>query len=85
MLIHGVANGLWEALEAEFSHFHFILDRPYLKQHLHTTAETMELTSTKRFLWIESTLDSIDYGYVKRIVSRLKRWQGKGQQTILNE
>lgn len=39
-LVYGLAdggNGLREALEAEFSHFQFILDRPHLKQHLYAT------------------------------------------------
>jgi len=81
-LVYGLAdggNGLREALEAEFSHFQFILDRPHLKQHLYATAEAMELTGQMRFLWLKYTLDLIDHGQVKRVISRLKYWQGKGQ------
>jgi hypothetical protein len=86
-LVYGLAdggNGLREALEEEFSHFQFILDRPHLKQHLYATAEAMELTGQMRFLWLKYTLDLIDHGQVKRVISRLKHWQGKGQKTVLN-
>jgi hypothetical protein len=86
-LVYGLAdggNGLREALESEFSHFQFILDRPHLKQHLYATAEAMELTGQMRFLWLKYTLDLIDHGQVKRVISRLKHWQGKGQKTVLN-
>ena len=86
-LVYGLAdggNGLREALEAEFSHFQFILDRPHLKQHLYATAEAMELTGQMRFLWLKYTLDLIDHGQVKKVISRLKHWQGKGQQRVLN-
>ncbi len=77
-------NGLQEALAAQFSHFQFILDRPHLKQHLYATAEAMELTGKMRFLWVKYILDSIEQGFVKRVIRRLKRWQGKGQQRVLN-
>jgi hypothetical protein len=86
-LVYGLAdggNGLREALESEFSHFQFILDRPHLKQHLYATAEAMELTGQMRFLWLKYTLDLIDHGQVKRVISRLKHWPGKGQKTVLN-
>lgn len=86
-LVYGLAdggNGLREALESEFSHFQFILDRPHLKQHLYATVEAMELTGQMRFLWLKYTLDLIDHGQVKKVISRLKRWQGKGQQRVLN-
>ena len=86
-LVYGLAdggNGLREALEEEFSHFQFILDRPHLKQHLYATAEAMELTGKIRFIWLKHTLDLIDKGQVKKVISRLKRWQGKGQQRVLN-
>jgi hypothetical protein len=86
-LVYGLAdggNGLREALEEEFSHFQFILDRPHLKQHLYATAEAMELTGKIRFIWLKHTLDLIDKGHVKKVISRLRRWQGKGQQRVLN-
>lgn len=86
-LVYGLAdggNGLREALEEEFSHFQFILDRPHLKQHLYATVEAMELTGKIRFIWLKHTLDLIDKGQVKKVISRLKRWQGKGQQRVLN-
>lgn len=86
-LVYGVAdggNGLQEALSAEFNHFQFILDRPHLKQHIYATAEAMELSDKMRSMWIKYVLDSIDRGYVKRVISRLKHWQGKGQQSVLN-
>jgi hypothetical protein len=86
-LVYGLAdggNGLREALESEFSHFQFILDLPHLKQHLYATAEAMELTGQMRFLWLKYTLDLIDHGQVKKVISRLKRWQGKGQKRVLN-
>ncbi len=44
----------------------------------------MELTGQVRFLWLKYTLDLIDHGQVKKVISRLKRWQGKGQQRVLN-
>ena len=44
----------------------------------------MELTGQMRFLWLKYTLDLIDHGQVKRVISRLKHWQGKGQKTVLN-
>jgi hypothetical protein len=37
-----------------------------------------------RFLWLKYTLDLIDHGQVKKVISRLKRWQGKGQKRVLN-
>jgi hypothetical protein len=86
-LVYGLAdggNGLRESLESEFSHFQFILDRPHLKQHLYATVEAMELTGKIRFIWLKHTLDLIDKGQVKKVISRLKRWQGKGQQRVLN-
>lgn len=86
-LVYGLAdggNGLREALESEFSHFQFILDRPHLKQHLYATAEAMELTGKIRFIWLKHTLDLIDHGRVKKVISRLKRWQSKGQQRVHN-
>jgi hypothetical protein len=86
-LVYGLAdggNGLREALDSKFSHFQFILDRPHLKQHLYATVEAMELTGQMRFLWLKYTLDFIDQGQVKKVISRLKRWQGKGQQRVLN-
>lgn len=86
-LVYGIAdggNGLREALETTFSHFQFILDRPHLKQHLHATAEAMSLPSDMRFFWVKCILNSIDKGYVKSVISRLKRWSGKGQQTVAN-
>ncbi|AFZ21510.1 hypothetical protein [Allocoleopsis franciscana] len=54
-LVYGLAdgcNGLREALEEEFSHFQFILDRPHLKQHLYAMAEAMELTGKIRLIWL---------------------------------
>lgn len=86
-LVYGLAdggNGLREALEEEFSHFQFILDRPHLKQHLYATAEAMELTGKIRLIWLKHTLNLIDKGQVKKVISRLKCWQGKGQQRVLN-
>ena len=86
-LVYGLAdggNGLREALESEFSHFQFILDRPHLKQHLFATAEAMELTGKIRLIWLKHTLNLIDHGHVKKVISRLKRWPGKGQQRVLN-
>lgn len=86
-LVYGLAdggNGLREALESEFSHFQFILDRPHLKQHLYATVEAMELTGKIRFIWLKHTLDLIDKGQVKKVISRLKPWQGKGQPRVLN-
>jgi hypothetical protein len=44
----------------------------------------MELTGQMRFLWLKYTLDLIDHGQIKKVISRLKRWQGKGQQRVLN-
>jgi len=86
-LVYGLAdggNGLRESLESEFSHFQFILDRPHLKQHLYATVEAMELTGKIRFIWLKHTLNLIDKGQVNKVISRLKRWQGKGQQRVLN-
>ncbi len=86
-LVYGLAdggNGLREALESEFSHFQFILDRPHLKQHLFATAEAMELTGKIRLIWLKHTLNLIDKGHVKKVISRLKCWQGKGRQRVLN-
>lgn len=86
-LVYGIGdggNGLREALSNEFEHFQFILDRPHLKQHIYATAEAMELPSTMRSIWISCILNSIDHGYVKRVISRLKHWRGKGKQTVLN-
>lgn len=86
-LVYGLAdggNGLREALEEEFSHFQFILDRSHLKQHLYATAEAMELTGKIRFIWLKHTLDLIDKGQVKKVISRLRHWQGNGQQRVLN-
>ena len=86
-LVYGVAdggNGLREALSAEFNHFQFILDRAHLKQHIYATAEAMEFSDEIRSTWIKLILDSIDGGYVKRVISRLKRWQGKGQKSVSN-
>jgi hypothetical protein len=37
-----------------------------------------------RSIWIKLILNSIDGGYVKRVISRLKRWQGKGQKSVSN-
>ncbi|AUB43316.1 Transposase (plasmid) [Nostoc flagelliforme CCNUN1] len=37
-----------------------------------------------RSIWINCILNSIDHGYVKRVISRLKHWRGKGKQTVLN-
>jgi hypothetical protein len=48
------------------------------------TVEAMELTGKIRFIWLKHTLDLIDKGQVKKVISRLKRWQGKGQQRVLN-
>ncbi len=44
----------------------------------------MEFSDEMRSIWIKHILDSIDRGYVKRVISRLKRWQGKGQKSVLN-
>lgn len=44
----------------------------------------MELTGKIRFIWLKHTLDLMDKGQVKKVISRLKRWQGKGQQRVLN-
>ena len=86
-LVYGVAdggNGLGEALSSEFNHFQFILDRADLKQHIYATAEAMEFSDEMPSIWIKLILDSIDNGYVKRVISRLKRCQGKGQKSLSN-
>ncbi|WP_169264157.1 MULTISPECIES: hypothetical protein [Brasilonema] len=86
-LVYGIAdggNGLREALSSEFNHFQFILDRAHLKQHVYATAEEMEFSDEMRSMWIKHILDSIDSGYVKRVISRLKRWQGEGQKSVSN-
>lgn len=44
----------------------------------------MEFSDEMRSIWIKHILDSIDRGYVKRVISRLKRWQEKGQKSVLN-
>ncbi len=77
-------NGLREALETQFTNFQFILDHAHLKQHLYQAVEAMELPETMRSLWFKCTLDLIEHGQVKKILSRLKRWSGKGQQVVVN-
>ncbi len=77
-------NGLREALETQFTNFQFILDHAHLKQHLYQAVEAMELPETMRSLWFKCTLDLIEHGQVKKIISRLKRWSGKGQQVVVN-
>lgn len=86
-LVYAIAdggNGLREALEAQFSNFQFILDHAHLKQHLYHAVEAMELPATMRTLWFNCTLDLIEHGRVKTIISRLKHWSGKGQQVVVN-
>jgi hypothetical protein len=77
-------NGLREALEAQFSKFQFILDHAHLKQHLYQAIEAMELSDKIRSLRFKCTLDLIEHGKVKNIISRFKRWSGKGQQVVVN-
>ncbi len=77
-------NGLREALETQFTNFQFILDHAHLKQHLYQAVEAMELPETMGSLWFKCTLDLIEHGQVKKIISRLKRWSGKGQQVVVN-
>lgn len=86
-LVYGLAdggNGLFEALEAKFNHFQFILDQPHLKHHLYNTADDMELKGRERSLWLNCVFDLIKHGRVKKVLSHLKRWSGEGQDTVAN-
>ncbi|KAF3886837.1 MULTISPECIES: hypothetical protein [Nostocales] len=44
----------------------------------------MKFSDEMRSIWIKYILDSIDNGYVKKVISRLKRWQGEGQKSVSN-
>ena len=86
-LVFGVAdggNGLKEALEAQFSHFQFILDYAHLKQHLYQAVEAMELEPKWRSIWLNCAIDLIEGGRVKTIISRLKHWSGQGKEVVFN-
>ena len=86
-LVYGLAdggNGLKEALEVKFDHFQFILDQPHLKHHLYDTADALELTGKERSIWLDCLLSLINHGQVKKVLTRLKNWSGKGEQTVAN-
>ena len=86
-LVYGLAdggNGLFEALEAQFNHFQFILDQSHLKHHLHNTADDMKLKDRERSLWLNCVFNLIKHGRVKKVLSHLKRWSGEGQNTVAN-
>jgi hypothetical protein len=86
-LVFGVAdggNGLKEALEAQFSHFQFILDYAHFKQHLYQAVEAMELEPSWRSIWLNCAQDLIEEGRVKTIISRLKHWSGQGKEVVVN-
>jgi hypothetical protein len=86
-LVFGVAevvNGLKEALEDKFTNFQFILDYAHFKQHLYQAVEAMELEPQWRSIWLKCTQDLIERGRVKKIISRLKRWSGKGKGVVVN-
>ena len=85
--VYGLAdggNGLKEALEVKFDHFQFILDQPHLKHHLYDTADALELTGKERSIWLNCLLSLINHGQVKKVLTRLKNWSGKGEQTVAN-
>ena len=44
----------------------------------------MELPGAMGSLWRECTLDLIEHVRVKKIISRLHSWSGKGQQVVFN-
>jgi hypothetical protein len=77
-------KGLREMLEKQFPRLTFILDRPYLKHHLYAGAEAIGLTGFERHDWVSDKLRLIDRGKVRRVISTLKRYRGKGQQRITN-
>ena len=86
-LVFGVAdggNGLKEALEAQFTHFQFILDYAHFKQHLYQAVEAMELEPKWRSIWLNCSQDLIERGRVKAIISRLKHWSGQGKEIVFN-
>ena len=86
-LVFGVAdggNGLKEALEAQFTHFQFILDYAHFKQHLYQAVEAMELEPKWRSIWLNCSQDLIEGGRVKTIISRLKHWAGQGKEVVFN-
>ena len=86
-VVYGVAevvNGLKEALEVKFDHFQFILDQPHLKHHLHDTADALELKGQERSIWLDCVLSLINHGQVKKVLSHLKKWSGKEQNTVVN-
>lgn len=86
-LVYGVADGgkgLKEALEVKFDHFQFILDQPHLKHHLHDTADALELKGKERSIWLDCILSLINHGRVKKVLSHLKKWSGKEQNTVVN-
>jgi hypothetical protein len=86
-LVYGLAdggNGLFEALEARFEHFQFILDQPHLKHHLYDTADALELKGKDRSIWLNYILSLINHGQVKKVLSHLKKWSRKEQNTVIN-
>ncbi|MFL9458700.1 hypothetical protein AB0758_47870 [Tolypothrix bouteillei VB521301_2] len=86
-LVYGVAdggNGLREALSTEFNHFQFILDRAHLKQHIYATSEEMKFSDEMRSFGLNISLILLIAVMLKKVISRLKRWQGEGQKSVSN-
>ncbi len=76
-------NGLKEELELQFPNLTFILDRPHLQKHLYETAEAMGRTEVAEEEWRRSQAERIDAGRVRDVVAELRRYEGVGQERVL--
>jgi hypothetical protein len=70
----GVADGghgLKEALEQQFEHLQFILDKTHLKDHLYETAEAVGICQHDRTGWVTGYLETISRGDVAESLQQL--------------